>query len=148
MLHQHIEIEDPDVVQAIDDLRPVALELRERTAAYLQLPAGSNARRAAQTVITDLMSRVSLRAERLCISADTLMLHINDAIDRKARRGKDAPDRITSRTLATRIEQARAREVDAHAGLTRAQSELKAATASRIAAEQAYAGYGARGAQC
>lgn len=145
MLQQHIEIEDPDVVQAIEDLRPVALELRTRTADYLKLPEGSNARRAAQTVINDLMSRVSLRAERLCITTDTLMLHINDAIDRKARRGKDAPDRITSRTLATRVEQARAREVDAHTALTRAQSEVKAATAARIAAEQAYAAYGAKG---
>ena len=138
--------DDPDLKQAIVDLRDTVLELRRRSHAHARLDPDEHAiRRAAGSMIAELTGLVALRADRLGMTADALMVIINADINRRARGGRGEPTRSTIRTVMDQVVKARTREVVAHTELTAAQVELRAATAARIAAEQAYARYGDAG---
>lgn len=136
--------DDPDLKQSIVDLRDTVLELRRRSHAHAQLGPDDHASRcAAASMISELTSRVALRADRLGMTADALMVIINADINRRARGGRGEPTRSTIRTVMDQVVKARTREVVAHTELTAAQIEMRAATAARVAAEQAYARYAA-----
>jgi hypothetical protein len=135
--------EDPDLAQAIKDLRPIVLELRERSKALSELPAHSPHRRPGEIHVADLTSRITVRAERLSMSTDALLVLINEDINRRARRGRGQPSIPTSRTLTDIASAALAREAVAHIDLTAAQAEMRDATAARIAAEEALTAYNA-----
>lgn len=132
---------DPDIAQAIVDLREVGDELRRRSATLLRLPEQSGDARLERSAVIDLQSRIDLRAERLGISGAALTALINDDLNDRARRGRGAPSRPTSRTLMDEVTNAQAREADAHRALSAAQIEVKASTAARLAAEEAYRVY-------
>lgn len=136
--------EDPDLAQAIVDLRDTVDDIRRRSHAYAQLGPNEHAhRRAAGSVIAELTSLVAVRADRLGMTADALMVIINAHINRRARGGRGEPTRSTIRTVMDQVVKARTREIVAHTELTAAQIEMNAATAARVAAEQAYARYAA-----
>lgn len=140
MLHQEIT-EDPDVAQAIADLTPVVLEIRERTKALAEAKRlKPDQRAAAEAEIAELFSRLDLRAERLQIDVAALLTMINDAVGRA--RGATAIIAPTV-TLADAVTAAIAREGRAHAALSAAQIEVRAATAARIDAEREYAKHAA-----
>lgn len=145
-MHDPLPGDDPDLAQAMVDLRDTVLELRRRSHAHTQLGPDEHAsRRAAESMIAELTSLVALRADRLGMTADALMVIINADINRRARGGRGEPTRSTIRTVMDQVVKARTREVVAHTELTAAQVELRAATKARVAAEQAYARYGAAG---
>jgi hypothetical protein len=137
------EIEDPDVRQAVEDLREVGAELRQRSADYAQLPENSRHRPPALSRINELTSRIAVRADRLGMSTNGLLALVNDDINHRARRGRPAPSRVTSRTVLDDLTAAEAREQDAHRALTAAQIELRAATIARIAAAERASAYAA-----
>lgn len=136
--------EDPDLAQAIVDLRDTVHNIRRRSHAYAQLGPDDHAnRRAAASVIAELTSLVAVRADRLGMTVDALMVLINADINRRARGSRREPTRSTIRTVMDQVVRARTREVAAHAELSAAQIEMRAATAARIAADEAYARYAA-----
>ncbi|MCH4893978.1 hypothetical protein GO308_12720 [Sphingomonas sp. SFZ2018-12] len=132
---------DPDIAQAIEDLRAVGAALRRNSALLLTLPEGSVEHRAERALVLELQSRIDLRAGRLGISGAALTELINDDLNDRARRGRGKPSRPTSRTLMDAVMNAQAREADAHRALSAAQIEVKAATEARRAAEEAYRVY-------
>lgn len=86
--HDTLPGDDPDLAQAMIDLRDTVLELRRRSHAHAQLGPDEHAsRRAAASMIAELTSLVALRADRLGMTADALMVIINADINRRARGG-------------------------------------------------------------
>lgn len=147
MMHAPVT-EDPDLAQAIVDLRPVVVEIREAIAALdfaqTRRPAvrpKPEQRAAAEAEIAELKSRVAVRAERLGLAHDDLMDMITE--DLAARRHGGHVDRCTSGTLADAVSTAIMREARAHQALSAAQIELRSATAARVDAEREYAAYAA-----
>ncbi len=135
-------IEDPDVRQAVEDFRPVIAQVRQLSAEAIELRADSPTRRSIESDVQRLMSDVGLRASRLQLSTDALVALINDDLDSRARRGRPAPTRVTTRTLMRDLVQAKAREETARLELSAANIEMKAATAARVAAEERMNAYG------
>jgi hypothetical protein len=85
VLHNHIEeARDPDLEQAIEDLREVVVELREKSAALTATRMNRQQRADAQAYIGELYSRLAVRAERLGLSSDELLTVINGALDSHA----------------------------------------------------------------
>lgn len=135
-------IEDPDVRQAVEDFRDTILQVRKLSTEALELRADSPSRRSIENDVQRLMGDVALRAARLQLSTDTLVALINDDLDSRARRGRPAPTRVTTRTLMRDLNDAQAREETARLQLSAANIEMKAATAARIAAEERASTYG------
>lgn len=135
-------IEDPDVRQAIEDFRSTILQVRTLSAEAIQLRADSPARRSIENDVQRLMGDVALRASRLQLTTDALVALINDDLDSRARRGRPAPARVTTRTLMRDLNDAQAREETARLQLSAANIEMKAATAARVAAEERASAYG------
>jgi hypothetical protein len=82
VLHNPIEeARDPDLDQAIEDLREVVIELREKSAALTASRLNRQQRGDAQAYIGELYSRLAVRAERLGLSSDELLSVINGALD-------------------------------------------------------------------
>ena len=92
-------IECPDTRQAIEDLRHVVVELRQRGARISNLDERQGTYLAERRVIGELNSRIRLRAERLGITGETLLALVQDDLNTKARRGRPAPTRVTTLTL-------------------------------------------------
>lgn len=134
-------IDDPDITQAVDDFRDVVLEIRARTARMIALPAADRQRALEERNIHDLMGRIGTRAERIGLTADELLVHINADLNHRARRGRDAPTRPTVRTLMDEVTSRIAEEAVAHIELSTAQDKMRDATKARLAAEGAYAKY-------
>jgi hypothetical protein len=122
---------DPDIEQAISDFLPFAAEIRDRSARVQKLKPGSDARRAEAGQIRHLMNDIETRAMRIGITGEALMVLLNDALDARARRGRGAPARPTSRSLLTNLLNA---EKAAEAEVSRCASAL-------VAAQQAYSTY-------
>ena len=135
-------IEDPDVRQAVEDFRDTIAQVRALSAEAIQLRADSPTRRSIQNDVQRLMGDVGLRASRLHLSTDALVALINDDLDSRARRGRPAPVRVTTRTLMRDLNDAQAREETARLQLSAANIEMKAATDARVAAEQRLNAYG------
>ncbi|CAN5573756.1 hypothetical protein BH10PSE14_BH10PSE14_06360 [soil metagenome] len=138
MLHPDIQI-DADLEQTITDLLPVAAELREQSRTIIDLEPGRPGYLPTQAMITDLVQRIALRAERHDLTADALLVLLNMRLNEKARRGRGEPAGITARTLDDALTSAAVREERALLALSAAQIEMRAATAARIAAQQARA---------
>lgn len=130
------DIQDPDLRQAIDDLTPVAEEMR-RDSALLLREANSVHRASRAGFIRDLYARIALRAERIGMQPGALVEILNAVIDTRARRGRNPPLKDTRRSLLTAATLADARIAAATEGLTAAQTEMEAATKHRAAVEQA-----------
>lgn len=141
MLREPIEA-DPDVEQAIVDFTYIGAEIRTRSAALLKLPIGSVNRKREEADVADLVSRIATRAERLTLSADALLVLINDRLNEKARRGRGAPGRPTIRTLMDGLAVALAAEQEAERSLKLSQRHLMQTRTARIAAQDACAAYG------
>jgi hypothetical protein len=124
---------DPDIAQAIDDLRATALEIRDRSKGLLALKAGKPAWVAATQYVADLVSGITVRADRLGLTTDELLALINADI---ALGGRVATPR-TAAALSEAVDAAVEREKRAHRALTVAQTEVRAATAARLVAERA-----------
>jgi len=131
---------DPDLEQAIEDLLPVAQDLRVSSSRLIGLE--ERHRLPVQREVTELYGRIALRAERIGTTAAALVQILNAVLDVKARRGRAVPVGDTSRSLLNAATEAYAREGDAHRAVSAAQAELKAATDHRIAVEQACEAFG------
>lgn len=131
-------IADPDLEQAIADFLPTAAEIRDRSAKILKLPIESGYREVEAQQVRTLMADVITRAGRLGISGDAFMVLLNDALDAKARRGRDAPARPTSRSLLTNLVNAEAALRDAQLEHQTAAVKMRAAAKALAAAETAY----------
>lgn len=132
---------DPDVEQAIRDFLPLAAEIRERSVRVLRMRPGSDARRLEAGDIRQKMNDIGTRAERLGLSLDAMMVLLNDALDAKARRGRAAPARPTSRTLVTNMINAEAALRNAQLEEQAASAKVKACAAALAAAQSAHAAY-------
>lgn len=140
---KHEPIDDPDIAQAVEDFRELALELRDRSVRATGLPLGDRHRAIEEQHIGEIMSRITVRAGRLGLTADELMVHLNLDLNRRARRGRPVPGRETVRTLADAVTERIAEEAVSHMELSAAQEKMRSATAARVAAEGAYAKYSA-----
>jgi hypothetical protein len=135
--------EDPDVADAVATFRPVVMDIRVRSAAMFALPAESADRAAVADVVTDLVAGMALRAERLGITLDDLFRLVNwDLAARPPAQGHaHAPTGAYLRELLDENTRAHAAEGRAHKELTAAQGRLRVATAERLAADRACAGW-------
>lgn len=138
MLHTEIEI-DPDLEQSLKDLLPVGAQLREQSRALADLKPGMPGYEPTRALVSDLVSRIDVRAQRHAMTGDALLVLINLRLNAAARRGRGEPAGITARTLDDQLTAAAMREQQAHLALSAAQIEMKAATAGRIAAQEARA---------
>jgi hypothetical protein len=138
-----LALEDPDVAESVKQFRPTVLEIRQRSAALVKLGPDSKHYAPAKAMIDELVSIMALRCRRLGITIDTLMMLVNDDLDATARRGRPAPAGPTVRTLMARVNAAQADEAQAKQDLEAAKTKVETSAAARVAAEQAYAAYGA-----
>lgn len=97
---------DPDLEQAKEDLLPHAAEIRRLSTQLAQEDEGSRRRAMLRGDIERHLEPISLRARRLAMSPDTLMMVLNAELDAKSRRGRPAPTRATIRTAQNQHEQA------------------------------------------
>ena len=134
--------EDPDLVQALSDLAPIAHQLRVESARFLGITQEGAQRRLVQDNVRDLYNRIALRASRIGISGDALVEILNAKLDGKARRGRTAPAGDTSRNLLTSFANASSREEAAQIALTAEQNEMRAATKHRTAVSEACRAFG------
>jgi hypothetical protein len=132
---------DPDIEQAISDFLPFAAEIRDRSARVQKLKPGSDARRAEAGQIRHLMNDIETRAMRIGITGEALMVLLNDALDARARRGRGAPARPTSRSLLTNLLNAEAALAAAQAAEKAAEAEVSRCASALVAAQQAYSTY-------
>jgi len=135
-----LNIEDPDVVQAIEDLWTDAAEIRNLSDRIAGEHACSPQRRHGERHIGELTSRIRLRAGRIGVSPDALMILLNNEASRRAaRKGRGVAAPVTGlRAMLDAVSEANAREAASHIALTAAQAEMRAATAARLGAEEAY----------
>jgi hypothetical protein len=141
-MHETISA-DPDVEQAVEDLRPIVERMRGHSAAAMRLPANSTAQAAEQREVNHLFEFIQVRADRIGnITADGLLQLINVDIDSRSRRGRAAPAQPTKRTLMTAVSDAVGEEAVAKRNLTAAQVAYDAAQRKRRGAEDAYRAYG------
>jgi hypothetical protein len=140
MLHDQVS-PDPDVEQAINDFLPTAAEIRDRSARLLKLAPGSDQRRSESQFIRQQMNDIGTRAARLGLSADALMVLLNDALDAKARRGRAAPVRPSPRSLMSNLLNAEAALQAAQLERQAAEAKVKACAAAVAAAQSAYSAY-------
>lgn len=135
--------EDPDLAQAIEDLLPIAHEMRVATSRLLAEPNAAYRRRG-KDQIRELNNRIACRAQRVPIAAPALLTILNAILDTKARRGRPTPARDTSRTLLNTATEAAARVEAAEQAVKAAEDELAAARAHRVTVEEACEGFGIR----
>lgn len=140
MLHDTLT-PDPDVEQAIQDFLPVAAEIRERSGRLLKLAPDSDQRRAESQFIRQQMNDIGTRASRLGLVTDALMVLLNDALDAKARRGRGAPARPSSRSLLSNLLNAEAALQGAMLEEQAAKAKVQACAAAVSAAQSAYSAY-------
>jgi hypothetical protein len=135
--------EDPDLAQAIEDLLPIAHEMRVATSRLLAEPNAAYRRRG-KDQIRELNNRIVCRALRVPIDAPALLTILNAILDTKARRGRPAPAGETSRTLLNAATEAVARVETAERAVKVAEAELAAARAHRVTVEEACEAFGIR----
>jgi len=139
VLHSKIS-EDPDVAQAVEDKVDDLARIRDLIAADARAPRGRNA-----SLIGELLADVHLRAERLQVSPEALVQMVGQELDRRT--GRRSVDGVVRARLTRSESLAIHREQEAHLALSRAQAEMRAATAARQHAQLrcAVMGIGARG---
>lgn len=133
---------DPDIAQAIDDFRGHGEALRVIALRRARAPDPDPRQRHDDAEVARMMADIRLRADRLAIEPEALLLLINDDLDRRARRGRPAPRGETSRTLTTAVSAAETRANEARRALEAAQREADAAERSLVAARQACRAFG------
>lgn len=144
MFHE-TEEPDPDVIQAIEDFRSTALQIRDLSDRASKLPENDRRRAALEAEKAELFGKVRLRCQRLGNdwTAEALLLAINDDIHRRA--GRVArPSRESARTYLDRVNAAVLREQELMARHAAIGRELKEAHTARVAAERVAAAYGAK----
>jgi len=135
--------EDPDLIQAIDDMTPIVLAMRKLSSALVREPEDSRHRVGLRRQMNDLTSRVTARASRIPMTGEALLVVINDALDNRARRGRDAPTRPSSRTLLRALTEAEQRVEAATRALAEAKDQLGNAERGLAAAADACRAWGA-----
>lgn len=136
---------DPDVTQAIRDLRSVVARIRDLSERAKQFPEGDARRKSIESQIASDMDLLRVRAERIGggMTAQALLITIQNDTDARARRVRH-PHRASERTHTDRVQQAMAREATAKTALDAARLELEAAISERQAAEHAAKQFDAR----
>lgn len=135
--------DDPDLVQAIEDLLPIAADLRVQSSRLLAMPEDHH-KRAAKGRVRDLYETIALRAVRIGTRPDALLQILQAILDTKARRGRPVPAGDTSRTLLNKLTEAIAREEAARDALIAAEKEATSAINARISIELACDTFGVR----
>lgn len=103
MHHETIAADtDPDLEQAKVDLLPYAEQIRALSKRMVAEPADSRERTHLQAEIRRQMEFIIVRADRLAISADGLMMLLAAELDSRTRRGRPAPTRETRLTLMSK----------------------------------------------
>ena len=144
MVHQEIT-EDPDIAQAVEDFRAQVVEMRKLSAEAIKPGGVERYKESARNRCAEIMSGLGIRAQRIGLTADELLVFVNADLNHRARRGRGAPTRPTIRTLMDAVTDRTAEEATAHLELNAAQKKMRLATAARVAAEGAYAKYAAGG---
>jgi hypothetical protein len=80
-MQQHPSLNDPDVLQAVDDFRPVVLEIREITAPLVRMQLSDQRRAQVGAQVEPLLDGIYLRASRLGMTGPVLFELINMALD-------------------------------------------------------------------
>jgi hypothetical protein len=137
---------DPDVIQAIEDFRSTALQIRDLSDRASRLPENDRRRIALEADKAELFGKVRLRCRRLGNdwTAEALLLAINDDIHRRAGRVAK-PSRESARMHLDRVNALTLREQELTAQAAELSRQVKEATAARVAAERVAAAYGAKG---
>lgn len=136
-LNEPVTEVDPDLAQAIEHLLPVAAEIRRLTKRLAGLKEGTRDRGAVEQSIRNQMEFIIVRADRLQMSPDALLVRLTAELDTKARRGRPAPVRETSRSLRAAHEKALIELQSATAQVRLWNGKVGAATAAVAAAEEA-----------
>lgn len=144
---QHEIIEDPDLAQAIEDLRPVFAELRQakRDMRKLNGTMTSVGYQAAAALAADRRSIITTRAQRLAIDPDALSVILAAEAGIRMRVKRAPSRRQMEKALMEECTYQATRRSDAEAALRQAQGEYAAAIRSDIAAKAArlaYTGFG------
>ncbi len=133
--------EDPDIREAVTVFRPTVLEIRARSARLVGLREGGESRTVEQAAIDDLVAIMQLRADRLNLALDDLFRLVNDHLRVSPPPRDCRPTGPHLRILEAEAIRAGSAERRAHEGVTAAQQRLEEATAARVAAQRACAGY-------
>lgn len=80
-MQQHPSLNDPDVLQAVDDFRPAVLEIRDITRPLVRMALDDPRRAAIGAEVQLLFDGIDLRASRLGMSGLVLFELINMALD-------------------------------------------------------------------
>ena len=119
-MHEQITA-DPDVEQAIRDLKPVVAELHQLEHELHTANLNERRREVVQEMIDDRMGRIRVRAERIGLSIDDLVALVAEKVNQRAWRGRGAPAQPTSRVLQTAVTNAKAKVVACDQKLAEAQ---------------------------
>lgn len=139
--------DDPDLAQAIEDLRPVFADLRKAKRDMRKL-AGSMENRAfqaAQEFAGDLRGRINTRARKLALDPDALTAILAADANLKLRLKRRGSKAQMAKALREECVIQRARRIEAEDALRLAQGEFAAATraeAAAMAARLIYTGFG------
>ena len=128
---------DPDLAQAIVDLLPMVAEIRRLTKRLVTLKDDARDRRGVERQIQHQMEFIILRAERLQMSPAALLVRLTAELDAKARRGRPAPMRETSRSLRAAHEKALIALQSATAQVKNWSAKVEEALAAVAATEEA-----------
>lgn len=136
-------IPDPDITVAVEAFRPAVIEIRARSVKLVGLREGSAERRVEQAAIDSLADDMRCRAERIGITLDELFRIINEDLRLNPPEQAHRPTGAHLRVIEAEVIRATAAERRAHEVLSIAQDRVRRATAERIAAQRACAGFAA-----
>ena len=143
MLHTLPLTADPDVEQAIEDFSGPVAELRAVSASLIDLPPVSPKYAAAVARCAEITGDVTTRAERIGVTADTLLALINARLADRAR-PNTTPLYAARRALVDEVAAAEEAKKDADRVLRLAQRKANAAAARLHGAERALAMFSER----
>lgn len=134
---------DPDLDQAIEDLRPVAAELREAKRALRTMAeaAPMNSRFAAQQRVSELRMRIVARAARIGIAVDALHIILNEEAQLRARQRRRPARKFMVKALDATAADAARHLGQLRSDLERLQRELASAERYHAAADGARRAY-------
>jgi len=141
VLHQPIK-QDPEVAAAVADFRDTVIAIRGHSLRLFYLPESSVERAAEQDRVDDLVAGMQARCDRIDLTLDELFRLVNLDLHHSG----GAASRPTGEflhALTRGATDAHNVEAAAHEALSAAQAQVQAATAARLAADRACAGYAA-----
>lgn len=138
---------DPDLLQAIEDLRPVFADLRKAKRDMRKLAGTMEAKafEATREFVGDLRGRIQTRALKLALDPDALTVILAADANLKLRLKRRASKAQMAKALREECAISKARRIEAEDALRQAQGEYAAAKRAEDAACQArliYTGFG------